>query len=96
MKKAMAILLVTCLLASLLAGCAGETKYKKYQSDFMDTFDTVVIVMAYTQTQEQFDELTAIAHDEFVNMHRLFDIYHSYDGINNVKTINDNAGVQPV
>ncbi len=96
MKKAIAILLVTCLLASLLSGCAGETKYKKYQSDFMDTFDTVVIVMAYTQTQEQYDELVGIAHDEFLYMHQLFDIYHSYDGINNVKTINDNAGIQPV
>ena len=26
----------------------------------------------------------------------MFDIYHSYDGLNNLKTINDNAGITPV
>ena len=24
------------------------------------------------------------------------DIYHDYEGMNNIKTINDNAGIQPV
>jgi thiamine biosynthesis lipoprotein len=62
----------------------------------MDTFDTDVIVMAYAQSQAQFDELFDLAHDEFLKLHQLFDIYHSYDGFNNVKTINDNAGVAPV
>ena len=28
--------------------------------------------------------------------HKLFDIYNNYDGINNIKTINDNAGIKPV
>ncbi len=28
--------------------------------------------------------------------HQLFDIYHDYDGIHNLKTINDNAGIKPV
>ncbi len=96
MKKTMIFLLAAVMLASIFTGCTSEAKYSKYQSDFMDTFDTVVIVMAYTQTEEQFDELLGIAHDEFLYMHKLFDIYHSYDGINNVKTINDNAGIQPV
>lgn len=96
MKKAISLLLAAIILASGLAGCASERKFSKYQSDFMDTFDTVVIVMAYTQTEEQFNELLGIAHDEFMFMHKLFDIYHTYDGVNNVKTINDNAGIQPV
>ncbi len=93
MKKAIILLLAVCMLASLAAGCV---KNNKFQSNFMDTFDTVVIVMAYTQTEEQFNELLGIAHEEFLYMHKLFDIYHSYEGINNVKTINDNAGNQPV
>ena len=25
-----------------------------------------------------------------------YDIYHDYEGMNNIKTINDNAGIQPV
>ena len=27
---------------------------------------------------------------------QLFDIYNDYDGINNLKTVNDNAGIKPV
>ena len=28
--------------------------------------------------------------------HRLYDIYNDYDGVVNVKTVNDNAGIAPV
>ena len=28
--------------------------------------------------------------------HQLFDIYNDYDGLNNLKTVNDNAGIAPV
>ena len=28
--------------------------------------------------------------------HKLYDIYNDYEGLNNIKTINDNAGVKPV
>ncbi len=92
-------LLMTLLALTVLAtgsGCAVEPTYSRYRSDFMDTFDTVVTVMAYAQSDAQFDEILAIAHDEFLKMHKLFDIYHNYDGINNIKTINDNAGIKPV
>ncbi len=30
------------------------------------------------------------------NYHRQYDIYHTYEGINNLKTINDHAGIDPV
>ena len=32
----------------------------------------------------------------FRELHKLFDKYNNYEGINNIKTINDNAGIQPV
>ncbi|MGI5918880.1 MAG: FAD:protein FMN transferase [Christensenellales bacterium] len=95
-KRLLPLLMAFVLIMGLLTGCAPKPHHKKYRSEFMDTFDTNVIVMAYTSSQAEFDALFDIIHDEFVRMHRLFDIYHSYSGINNIKTINDNAGIQPV
>ena len=31
-----------------------------------------------------------------LEFNKLYDIYKDYDGINNIKTINDNAGIKPV
>ncbi len=96
-RRVQLILLIMVFLAmAVLPGCGEKPQYEKYRSDFMDTFDTVVTVMAYAQSDEEFDELLSLTHDEFLNMHKLFDIYHNYDGMNNVKTINDNAGIKPV
>jgi len=90
------LLAALALIAGMLTGCSQKPQYYKYSSEFMDTFDTDVIVMAYTQSDAQFDDLLGTVHDEFLKMHQLFDIYHDYDGINNIKTINDNAGIRPV
>lgn len=78
-------------------GCSGSNGgYQRYRSDFFDTFDTVVTVIAYMQSEAEFDQLSGIVHSSFLEYHQLFDIYHNYDGINNIKTINDNAGIKPV
>ena len=34
--------------------------------------------------------------DELSRLHRLFDRYHDYAGVNNLKTVNDMAGISPV
>ena len=95
MKKIVCFLL--CLIWLPLAfGCAAAPAYKKYQSDFFNTFDTVVTVMAYARSDAEFDDILDTCYGTFLELHRLFDIYHDYEGLNNVKTINDNAGVAPV
>ena len=95
MKKLLFLLAAVCLTGAL-GGCSQAQKYYKYRSDFMDTFDTVVTVMAYAKTDAEFDQIVDTAYQVFLSMHRLCDIYHTYDGLNNLKTVNDNAGVQPV
>lgn len=99
LKKPIILLIALILLVSLVAGCGNtgaQNDYIKYRGDFFDTFDTVVTVMAYAHSQEEFDNILNIAHENFLQLHKLFDIYHNYDGINNIKTINDNAGIAPV
>lgn len=95
---------LVCLFMVLLltAGCAkpkdtsSEVTVEKYQTEFFDTFDTHTTVTCYVESQEEFDHISGIIHDEMLRMHQLFDIYNSYEGINNIKTINDNAGMVPV
>ncbi len=85
------------LLASALAGCqtTGNT-YSKHSDSLFDVFNTLITVVAYTQSEEEFDSHFAKIRARFHELHQLYDIYNDYQGVNNIKTINDNAGVQPV
>ncbi|MBE3519523.1 MAG: FAD:protein FMN transferase [Firmicutes bacterium] len=71
-------------------------RYQKYTDSFFDTFDTLVTVVAYTRNEQEFRSYFEKIHARFQELHRLYDIYNTYPGINNIKTINDNAGVKPV
>ncbi|MFI3284853.1 MAG: FAD:protein FMN transferase, partial [Erysipelotrichaceae bacterium] len=53
-------------------------------------------LIGYTDSQETFDEYFAYVCEQFMYYDQLFDIYDSYDDINNMKTINDQAGIAPV
>ncbi len=68
----------------------------KYTNSFFDTFDTIVTVVAYTPSEQQFDDYFRQIHDRLLELHQYYDIYHEYPGINNLKTVNDRAGVEPV
>lgn len=98
MKKVLAGLMTIVMLASVFTGCNREVKseYTKYSESFFDTFDTLTRVVAYTKTEDEFKTYFDKIHSRFQELHRLYDIYNSYEGINNVKTINDNAGIKPV
>jgi FAD:protein FMN transferase len=94
MKKIIAILLI----ALLFSGCqpAPKSQYNKYSESFFDTFNTLIRIVGYTKNEEEFNAYAEKIHLRFQELHRLYDIYNDYEGINNVKTINDNAGIKPV
>lgn len=95
MKKIFCLYFVLSLFLSS-TGCASEPTYQKHQLEYFDLFDTVTIVIVYTHTDEEFEKYTDIIYDEMLRIHQLCDIYNSYDGINNLYTVNINAGVAPV
>ena len=78
----------------MLVGCAPQKT--RYTAVNIDCFDTVTQIIAYTETEKQFNELEALVFSELERYHKLFDAYNSYEGVNNIKTINDNAGKAPV
>ncbi|OEF98164.1 FAD:protein FMN transferase [Desulfuribacillus alkaliarsenatis] len=91
--------IVLLLLTLVLTGCSKESQqveYQRYATNFLDTFDTVVQVIGFTESEAEFYEYVDEIESRFWDFHKLFDKYNTYTGINNVKTINDNAGIQPV
>ena len=97
MKRFVCLLL---LLSLVLTGCASSKEElpekKQYTASFLDVFDTVTSMAGKAENEEAFRTTTQKIHDELMEYHRLFDIYHDYEGTNNLKTVNDNAGIAPV
>ena len=69
---------------------------QRYSTIFYDAFDTVTQVIAYCDSEEEFSRQMDALHADLLEYHRLYDIYNDYDGVVNVKTVNDNAGIAPV
>ena len=95
MKRLISGLLLLCL---LLSGCAEnkEPELKQYNATFLTLFDTVTTIVGRAESEDAHMEAAQAIHDELLIYHRLFDIYNDYEGLNNLKTVNDNAGIQPV
>ena len=95
MKRFFSVLLLVSL---LLSGCAGQgtPERKQYNATFLTLFDTVTVITGLSESEEAFSADVQIIHDGLEECHRLFDIYNDYEGLNNLKTINDNAGGDPV
>lgn len=99
MKKIQLVtgILSVCLLVGLTAGCAKKAPVlNRYDAQFLSLFDTVTSIVGYSENEEIFTEYINEFHDELQEYHQLYDIYDNYEGINNLKTINDNAGIEPV
>ena len=89
------LLLVSMLLSGCTAGQA-EPEKKQYNASFLTLFDTVTSVVGKAENEDAFRVTSQAIHDELLVYHQLFDIYNDYEGVNNLKTVNDNAGVAPV
>jgi len=97
MRISSRILCLALLGALLLSGCAPMVPQpRQYTASFLDLFDTVTAITGLAESQEAFTEKAQAIHDELLIYHALFDIYNSYEGKNNLKTVNDHAGGEPV
>ena len=75
---------------------AKPATLNRYDANFLRVFDTVTTITGYAEDEETFTGYATQIHDELWEYHRLYDIYNDYEGINNIKTINDQAGIAPV
>ena len=64
---------------------------------YFNYFDTVSYVYCYiNDSAEQFEDCSADVAVILEEYHQLFDIYNEYTGVNNLCTINKNAGGEPL
>lgn len=105
MKKflsiAFVVIFLCCFLASLTScdnAFVGKTEYEtRSQTVSYVHFNTVSTISSYGDTSaEEFDSYVKMADEMLGYYHKLFDIYYEYAGVNNIKTINDNAGKNAV
>lgn len=96
MKKRNIVALFLCLACSLLFTACGGMGTKRYEAEFFGPFDTITKVVGFAESEQAFNDIASTVKAEMETYHQLYDIYHNYEGINNLKTINDNAGKEPV
>ena len=93
------LLTVVSVLALLLVpvGCKkNENGLRRFERTYLDTFDTVVQLIAYDTDEAAFAEKAEQIHRELQRYDALYDIYEPKTGIHNLYTVNQNAGVSPV
>ena len=96
MKRIFALVLVLFLLTGCTAPATQADATQQYTATFLNLFDTVTTIIGRAESEEAFKEVSQAIHDDLQYYHARFDIYNDYEGINNLKTVNDNAGVAPV
>lgn len=76
------------VVAAVMCALLLNRKPQRFQTQFMDVFDTISMVISYTKTEHQFNTEYTKVHDELVTDHKLFDIYNDYTGQGNLKSAN--------
>lgn len=85
------------LILATVPSCSKETGPNTRSRMYFDCFDTVSTIYSYAgDSEEHFEQTVSEVRQMLVGYHCLLDIYHEYEGMNNLCTLNRNAGVQPV
>jgi len=101
MKRKISFFTIILVIILTLFSCTNfrprNNDFTSYSKTIIDSgFDTFFSLTVYTDSQEKFDDYFNLAKEKFEYYNKLFDIYHNYDNVNNLKTINDNAGIKEV
>ena len=95
-KLTLMIVSVLLVLSTLLTGCTKEQEETPIESkgmSYFGYFDTVSYIFDYSgDSTEGFEKKCDDITDILSEYNELFDIYHEYSGLNNLRTVNKNAG----
>lgn len=91
-KIAAALLIAACIM-SAMCSCGTEKEPERKSRLYYEYFDTVTVLYDFSGGSDaDFDKNAAAFESELALCNKLFDIYNDYDGINNLKTVNDAHG----
>ncbi|MFV0255277.1 MAG: FAD:protein FMN transferase [Erysipelotrichaceae bacterium] len=91
MKKIVIVLLVM-----MLSACSSVSGSERFSTVEYDYFDTVIQVLAMSESEANYQEEEKFIFERIEYYNQQFDIYNEYEGVNNMRTINQNAGIKPV
>ncbi len=94
MKRILSICLALLLVVLSFTSCSP--KQQKFQYQFFDTFDTLIQIVGYAKTQQEFDAYAQQAHARFRQLNDLFDKFDDHGLTNGVAAVNAQAGLSPV
>lgn len=92
MKRVSALLLC---MALVLCGCTYSAQ-RLFSQTYLEYFDTVTVIYGYEKDKATFDENCEKIAEQISEYHKLFDIYHTYQGITNLCTLNQTAPIEAV
>ena len=100
MKKTRVVcfLLAVLLLVSLASFGLMEAapQMYKYSYMFFGTFDTAITLIAFAPSQQDFDQTAKEVEARFTELHKQFNQYYPYEGLNNLYYLNRHAAMEPV
>lgn len=91
-KRILSLILLIAFTISSLFACSKSTKQTAERFDCFDTYSSITIYCTNKEFEiykSEFDSVTE-------KYHKLFDIYNSYEGTVNLKTLNERAALSPV
>ncbi len=98
MKRIISLLLLVSILLTFSSCRGGEKQYTTRSRTISEShFNTYSAIFTYADEDDtNIERWAAMAEKTLSYYHKLFDIYYEYAGVNNIMTINKNAGVAPV
>ena len=95
MSKKLVILSLLLTILITTTSCSAKEP-NRYSAHFLQLFNTVTEIVGYSDSKEDFSAFSQLIYDNLEEYHQLYDKYNEYEGIHNIKTINENAGIKPI
>ena len=95
MSKKLVILSLLLTILITTTSCSAKEP-NRYSAQFLQLFNTVTEIVGYSDSKEDFSAFSQLIYDNLEEYHQLYDKYNEYEGIHNIKTINENAGIKPI
>ena len=82
----------------ITAGCSqiGSKKLNRYSADFLVLFNTATRIIGYAESEEEFKKQSEFVYDRLEFYHNQYNRFETVEGVNNIRTINQQAGIAPV
>ena len=68
----------------------------RFRTTFLGVFDTVTTVIGYAENEATFNAYAAKIKERLSFYHEIFNTFDSFEGVNNLRTVNEMAGIEPV